>query len=113
MQFQITKRNRRHKKIRAKVIGTSACPRLCVFKSNKFIYTQIIDDEKSKTLVACSTKEIKAGKTMEAAQKLGKELVEKAKKAKITSIVFDRGGYLYTGKVKALADSVREAGLKF
>ena len=107
----------RHERIRKTIVGTSATPRLCVFRSNKEIYAQIIDDEKQTTLVSASSKDkslkLKNGGNKEAAAAVGKLLAEKAKKAKITKVVFDRGGYLYHGRVKALAEAARENGLEF
>jgi len=100
------KRKRRHKRVRAKIKGTSDVPRLCVFRSSKYIYAQIIDDEKGKTLAAVS------GKFASAAQ-IGKSIAKKAIEKDIEKVVFDRGGYKYHGRVKALADGAREAGLKF
>ena len=98
--------------IRKKVSGTSERPRLAVFRSNKEIYAQIIDDINSNTLAAASSKEAKGTKTEQAAI-VGKLIAETAKKAGVDTVVFDRGGFLYHGRVKALADSAREAGLKF
>ena len=107
----------RHERIRSNMIGTSETPRLCVFRSNKEIYAQIIDDESRTTLVSASSLEkelnVKNGSNVEAAKVVGKALAEKAKKAKITKVVFDRGGYLYHGRVKALAEAARENGLEF
>ena len=107
----------RHKRIRSKISGTSAIPRLCVFRSNTGIYAQIIDDETRTTLVSASSLDkdlnIKNGSNVEAAKVVGKAIAEKATKAKITKVVFDRGGYLYHGRVKALADAARENGLEF
>lgn len=105
------KRNRRHKRVRAKIFGTARRPRLCVFKSNQHIYAQLIDDEKGKTLVAASDLEIK--KSAEKTKELGKLIAEKAKVKKIEKVVFDRGGYKYHGRVKALAEGAREGGLNF
>lgn len=107
------KRNRRRNRIRARVIGTDARPRLAVFRSNKFVYAQLINDEAGKTLAAASTKELKAKTPLEKASELGKEIAKKAATLKITSIVFDRGGYLYTGKIKAVAEGARSGGLQF
>ena len=101
----------RHKRIREKISGTKDIPRLSVFRSNKEIYAQIIDDEKQTTLVSASLK-LKNGGNKEAAAAVGKLLAEKAKKAKITKVVFDRGGYLYHGRVAALAEAARENGLE-
>ena len=107
----------RHERIRKTIMGTSATPRLCVFRSNTGIYAQIIDDETRTTLVSASSldKELKLanGSNVEAAKVVGKAIAEKATKAKITKVVFDRGGYLYHGRVKALAEAARENGLEF
>ena len=107
----------RHERIRKTMMGTSAVPRLCVFRSNAGIYAQIIDDETKTTICSASSLEkelkIKNGSNVEAAKVVGKSIAEKAKKAKITKVVFDRGGYLYHGRVKALADAARENGLEF
>ena len=110
-------REYRHTRVRNKVNGTSNVPRLNVFRSNSNIFAQIIDDEASKTLVSASSidKELKLenGGNIEAATKVGELLAKRAKKAKISKVVFDRGGYLYHGRVKALADAARENGLEF
>lgn len=103
---------RRHKRIRAKISGTAARPRLSVFKSHKYIFVQLVDDEKGKTLASAWSKGLK-GKPSERAKEVGAELAKKAKTAKITSVVFDRGGYLYTGHIKQVAEGAREGGLKF
>ena len=105
----------RHARVRNKISGTSECPRLNVFRSNSHIFAQIIDDEKGTTLVSSSSQElkIKNGGNIEGAKLVGKDIAEKAKKAKISTVVFDRGGYLYHGRVKALADAARENGLEF
>ncbi len=108
-------RQKRHRRVRVKVSGTGDCPRLNVFRSNKHISVQIIDDVKGHTLVSASTQDLKLenGSNIEAAKKVGTEIANKAKKAKITKVVFDRGGYLYHGRIKALAEAAREAGLEF
>jgi large subunit ribosomal protein L18 len=106
-------RARRQKRIRAKVAGTADRPRLSVFKSNKFLYVQLIDDDKGNTLASGSTKEIKGKTPVIAAKELGAEIAKKAGAKKITKVVFDRGGYIYTGKIKAVAEGAREGGLKF
>ena len=110
-------RKARHERVRAKVSGTNETPRLNVFRSNSNIFAQIIDDEKRITLVSASSidKELKLenGSNVEAAKKVGELLAKRAKKAKITKVTFDRGGYLYHGRVKALADAARENGLEF
>ncbi|WP_041737639.1 50S ribosomal protein L18 [Caldicellulosiruptor owensensis] len=113
------KRLIRHKRIRKKVFGTSERPRLCVYKSLKYIYAQIIDDEKGHTLVAASSIEpeiksrLSSTKSIEAAEYVGKVIAERAKEKGITKVVFDRGGYPYHGRVKALAEAARQAGLEF
>ena len=110
-------RKERHKRIRATLSGTSERPRLNVFRSNANITAQIIDDTKGITLVSASTLEselnIKNGGNVEAAKLIGAEIAKRAKKAKIKEVVFDRGGYLYHGRVKALAEAARENGLEF
>ena len=107
-------RIRRHARVRKTVSGTKEMPRLNVFRSNKAIYAQVIDDVAGTTLVSSSTLElkIKNGGNIEAAKAVGKDVAEKCKKAKINKVVFDRGGYLYHGRVAALADAAREAGLE-
>jgi large subunit ribosomal protein L18 len=95
---------RRHKRIRATISGTAERPRVSVFRSNKFIYAQLVDDVKGHTLAQAQAADPKV---------VGTDLAKKAKSAKITKVVFDRGGYLYTGKIKALADALREGGLAF
>ena len=104
---------RRKSRIRAKISGTSERPRLAVFRSNKFIYAQIIDDTKGHTLVATDSQLSKAKTPIEKAREVGIEIAKMAKTAGITRIVFDRGGYLYTGKIKVIADAAREGGLEF
>ena len=100
--------------IRSKVSGTAECPRISVFKSNKGIYAQLIDDINGVTLASASTKEIgKAGVNIEISKEVGKKLAENAKKAGVETVIFDRGGYPYHGRVKALAEGAREGGLKF
>lgn len=108
-------RIRRHLRVRRKVSGTPECPRLNVFRSNKFIYAQIIDDVNGKTLVSASSLKmgLANGSNVEAAKLVGAEVAKRALENNITNVVFDRGGYIYTGKIKALADAAREAGLKF
>ena len=107
----------RHARVRSKITGTSNVPRLNVFRSNNNIFAQIIDDVNGVTLVSASTLEkdlkITNGGNVEAAKLIGEEIAKRAKKAKITKVVFDRGGYLYHGRVKALADAARENGLEF
>jgi len=86
---------------------------LAVFKSNQYLYAQIIDDDKGHTLVAADTRSVKTGKPIDKAKHVGVEIAKKAKAAKITKVVFDRGGYMYAGKVKVVADAAREGGLEF
>ena len=104
----------RHARVRKNISGNKEVPRLNVFRSNGQIYAQVIDDEKGNTLVASSSRELKLtnGGNVEAAKAVGKDIAEKCKKAKIKKVVFDRGGYLYHGRVSALADAAREAGLE-
>ena len=108
-------RQRRHQRIRNKIIGTNDCPRLNVFRSNANIHAQIIDDTKGVTLVSCSSVDLKLenGGNVEAAKKVGAEIANRAKAKNIENVVFDRGGYIYHGRVKALAEAAREGGLKF
>jgi large subunit ribosomal protein L18 len=109
-------RKRVHKRIRRKVAGSTERPRLAVFRSVKHIYAQVIDDTVGHTLAAASSNEksgIKAGGNVAGAKAVGKLLAERAKEKGVKSVVFDRGGYLYHGRVKALADAAREGGLVF
>lgn len=99
-----TARERKHKKIRAKISGTATRPRLYVFKSNTAVYAQLVDDDKAVTLFSASGTN---------AEKVGEEIAKKALAKKIEKVVFDRGGYIYTGKVMRLAEGARKAGLKF
>ena len=106
----------RHRRVRAKISGTPECPRLDVFRSNKHIYAQIIDDTTGRTLCAASStsKDFGAsGGNKEAAEKVGKAIAEKALGLGIKNVVFDRGGYIYHGRVQALAEGARSAGLEF
>lgn len=112
-------RLRRHERVRKHISGTAECPRLCVYRSLNHIYAQVIDDVQGKTLASASTVEksvmtLIEGKTKsEAAKIVGQEVGKRALAAGIETVVFDRGGYLYTGRVQCLADGAREAGLKF
>ena len=108
-------RQRRHARVRAKVSGTTTCPRLNVFRSNSHIFAQIIDDTNGTTLVSSSSLALKleSSSNIEAAGKVGTDIAKKALDKNITTVVFDRGGYVYHGRVKALAEAAREAGLKF
>lgn len=107
----------RHERIRKNMMGTSMTPRLCVFRSNKEIYAQIIDDETKTTICSASSLDkdlkIENGSNVEAAKVVGEAIAKKATKVKIKNVVFDRGGYLYHGRVKALAEAARENGLEF
>lgn len=133
MLIKQQKRHRRHKKVRARIEGTAEIPRLCVFRSSKHIYAQLINDEKWKTLVAAGDLEIKSKKTKKSASaksrvskeekvkngkvalayRVGELIAQKALEKKVEKIVFDRGGYKYHGRVKALAEGARKGGLKF
>lgn len=112
-------RARRHKRIRGRVSGSTARPRLNVFRSGRHIYAQVIDDTSACTIASASTvdkelrKQMEQGSTIEAAQAVGKLVAERAQQKGIKAVVFDRGGYLYHGRVQALADAAREAGLEF
>lgn len=106
-------RNRRKKRIRAKIFGVSERPRLSVFRSNKYITAQLIDDSKGITLASATSKNIKGKSVLEKAKAVGVSIAEQAKVKKISVATFDRGGYLYTGSVSAVANGAREAGLKF
>jgi len=111
-----TQKEKRHRKVRAKIQGTEERPRLCVFRSNKHIYAQIIDDEKGWTLVSASDLEVKdsrKNKKTNLAQKVGQLIAQKAKEKKIKTVVFDRGGFRYHGRIKTLADEARKQGLQF
>lgn len=130
--IKITKRKRRHARVRARVSGSATKPRLFVFRSNQHIYAQIIDDQQNKTLAVASDEGIKMPKEKAVDQKkagqnakqlltgkqaaafeVGKRIAEKAQSLKIEEVVFDRGGYLYHGRIKSLAEGARERGLKF
>jgi len=110
---KIEKRIRLKAKIRARVSGTAVRPRLSVFRSNKFIYAQLIDDTTNKTLAEASDIKVAKGVKTERAKQVGKAIADKAQALKISTVVFDRNGFKYTGRVKLVADSAREAGLKF
>ena len=108
-------RNRKHLRVRAKISGTSESPRLCVFRSNKHIEAQIIDDTKGITLASCSSVSLhlENGSNIDAAKAVGAKIAELGLAKGIEKVVFDRGGYVYHGRVQALADAAREGGLKF
>lgn len=112
----VTKQERRNKiktRIRGKVSGTAERPRMTVFRSNKQIYVQLVDDSEGKTLASASSKGIEEGTKTVVAAKVGQAIAEKALAAGITEVVFDRNGYLFHGRVKSLADAARNGGLKF
>jgi large subunit ribosomal protein L18 len=112
-------RRRIHERVRTRVMGTTERPRLCVYRSLGHIYTQVIDDRTGQTLASASSvdketkKNLKGGGNIAAAKVIGKVIADRAKAAGVTKVVFDRGGYKYHGRVKALADAAREAGLQF
>lgn len=110
---QSEKRIKRHKRIRARISGTADCPRLAVYRSNAQIYAQIIDDVAGRTLASAHDMEVKKGNKIEHAQSVGTEIAKKAQAAGIKTVVFDRGGFIYTGRVAALADAARTGGLIF
>ncbi|MDE6669184.1 MAG: 50S ribosomal protein L18 [Muribaculaceae bacterium] len=113
MVSKIARRNKIKTRIRGKISGTAQRPRMSVFRSNKAIYVQLIDDLTGRTLVSASSKGITEGTKSEVSAKVGQEIARKALEAGIDSVVFDRNGYLFHGRVKSLADAAREAGLKF
>lgn len=107
-------RQRRHQRIRARIRGTKERPRLAVWKSNRYMSAQLIDDDEGKTLVGMTTRSVSGNTTLsEKAHELGKRVAASAKKVGVHTVVFDRGGYMYTGNVKAFADGAREGGLAF
>src|ERR1700728_5058871 len=106
-------RQRIHSRIREKMAGTAERPRLNVYRSLNHIYAQVVDDQNGQTLVSASSIQLKSGGNVAAAKEIGKAVAEKAVAKGIKQVVFDRGGYLYHGRVKALADAAREAGLEF
>ena len=110
---KIQKRNRRQTRIRSRAIGTEERPRLSVFKSNKQIYAQVINDATGRTLAAASTKDVKGDTQLAKAKELGGLIAKRAVEGKVKTVVFDRGGFVYTGKIKALADAARAGGLTF
>lgn len=110
---KVAKRTRRHARIRAKVKGTAECPRLAVFRSNRFMYAQLINDDSGVTLTSCDTRKAKAKTARDRAKEIGGMLAEEAKKKGISKVVFDRGGFQYQGAVVSLAEGAREGGLLF
>ena len=113
MISKIQRRNKIKTRIRGRISGTAARPRMTVFRSNKQIYVQLVDDLAGKTLVAASSKGIAEGNKTEVAAKVGQAIAAQALEAGITEVVFDRNGYLFHGRVKSLADAARNGGLKF
>jgi len=113
MQKKNDKRKRLKAKIRAKISGTKICPRFSVFRSNKFIYTQIINDEEGKTLTQANDVKLTKGVKTERAKEVGLSIAKACKEMKISKVVFDRNGFKYTGRVKSVAEAARSAGLKF
>ena len=113
MVSKIARRNKIKTRIRGKISGTAQRPRMTVFRSNKAIYVQLIDDLAGKTLCAASSKGITEGTKCEISEKVGESIAKKAMEIGITEVVFDRNGYLFHGRVKSLADAARKAGLKF
>ncbi len=113
LNAKIQKRTRRHAKIRTQISGTNERPRLSVYKSNKHISAQLINDDTGVTIIGVHSRDVKGKTMMEKAGLVGKTIAEKGKALKVSKVVFDRGGFIYTGCVKALADSAREGGLQF
>ena len=115
IEIKKEKKYRRANRVRAKIQGTAARPRLCVFRSHQHVYVQLIDDEKSKTILTAKDTELKKAKRAksDSAKEVGRLIAEKAKAKKIEKVIFDRGGYQYHGRVKAVAEGAREGGLKF
>lgn len=113
MVSKIARRNKIKTRIRGKVSGTAERPRMSVFRSNKGIYVQLIDDLTGRTLASASSKGLEGGTKIELAARVGSDIAKKALENGISTVVFDRNGYLFHGRVKSLADAAREAGLKF
>jgi len=113
MQNKDLRKQRRHKGIRKKISGTASIPRLCVYRSNKYIYAQLIDDANSVTLVGASDIKVKKGDKTSSAKEVGIAIAKAGVAKKIEKVVFDRAGYMYHGRVKSLADGAKEGGLKF
>jgi large subunit ribosomal protein L18 len=112
-QIQNEKFDRRHARVRAKVAGTAERPRLSIFKSHKYMYAQIIDDEKGHTLASFDSRSVKGTTPADRAKEVGLGIAKKAQTAKIKKVVFDRGGYMYAGKIKLIAEGARKGGLEF
>ena len=113
MISKIARRNKIKTRIRGKISGTAERPRMSVFRSNKGIYVQVIDDLTGNTIVAASSKGLEGGPKVEVAAKVGEEIAKRAMEKGVTEVVFDRNGYLFHGRVKSLADAARKGGLKF
>ncbi len=113
LNSKVASRIRRHKRIRSTISGTASVPRLSVFKSNKHISVQLIDDASGKTLAGAHSRDVKGKGMMEKSVKIGEAIAQKAGALKVTKVVFDRGGFIYTGAVKAVADGARAGGLQF
>ncbi len=112
-QHKTHMREMRHKRLRSKISGTATRPRLAIYRSNAFVYAQLIDDEAGKTVAAFDSRTVKSGTALEKATAVGTEIAKKALAIKIDTVVFDRGGFRYQGAVAALADAARAGGLKF
>ena len=110
---KVIKRERRHARIRSRIHGTATCPRLAVYRSNRFMYAQLINDEAGTTLVGTDSRKVKGKTALERAKEVGSLIAKSAKEKGITKIVFDRGGFRYQGAVVALAEGAREGGLAF
>jgi len=113
LNSKVANRTRRHKRIRSRISGTADVPRLSVFKSNKHISVQLIDDVSGKTLASVHSRDVKGKGMMEKSMKVGEEIAKKAVAKKIEKVVFDRGGFIYAGAVKTVADGARAGGLQF
>jgi large subunit ribosomal protein L18 len=111
--IKVAKRTRRHSRIRATVEGTAERPRLAIFRSNRIVYAQIINDAEGVTLVASDSRTVDGNGLKERARAVGKDIAKKAKEKGVERVVFDRGGFLFAGSVKELADGAREGGLSF
>jgi len=112
-QYKTEMRAKRHNRLRSRITGTATRPRLAVYRSNKFVYAQLIDDEAGKTIAAADSRKEAKGTGVEKAKAVGTAVAKKATEAKITEVVFDRGGFRYQGIIAAVADAAREGGLKF
>ncbi len=112
-QQKLATRTRRHARIRARIVGTEEKPRLAVFRSNTAVYAQLIDDVSGRTFAAADSRKVKADTPLLRSSEVGQEIAKQAQKKGITSVVFDRGGFQYTGVVKAVAEGARAGGLKF